>query len=54
MAVLPPSVAQKLADQGIDLGMFSTMKDENIDEVLRELNMVIEKGNGKKMQIYCE
>ena len=54
MSVIPPRVAEKLAHQGINLDLFARMKDENIDEVLRELNLEIEKGSGKKIRVYCE
>jgi hypothetical protein len=54
MAVLPPKISQRLAQEGIDLGMFGTLNEEDLDEVLRELNVNINKGNGKAMQIFCE
>jgi hypothetical protein len=54
MAVLPPKITERLAHQGIDLGMFATLKEEDLDEALRELNVNINKGNGKAIQIFCE
>lgn len=54
MAVLPPKISQRLAQEGIDLGMFATLNEEDLDEVLRELNVNINKGNGREIQIYCE
>ncbi len=49
MAVLPLGVTEKLADLGIDVAnlgaMTGSMEDMRID---------VDKGNGKRVQIFCE
>lgn len=54
LAVMPPRVSQRLAEHGIDAGFFSAAKGGNLDEVVRELNIDVDEGKGKKVRIFCE
>jgi len=55
--MLPRGVAEKLKERGIDLDQmrFHTGfgKDENV-EILKQLDLDIDKGDGKKVRIFCE
>jgi hypothetical protein len=57
LGMLPVSVAEKLKERGIDIGAFRlhTGKgdDENL-EILQQLNLDVDKGDGKKVRIFCE
>ncbi len=54
LAVLPPKVSEKLAEYGIDLSAFSAMKGEDLAEAIENTNIDIDRGNGKKVRIFCE
>jgi hypothetical protein len=54
LAVMPLQVSERLAEHGIDAGFFSGAKGENLDEMMRELNIDVEEGKGKKVRIFCE
>ena len=54
LAVMPLRVSERLAEHGIDAGFFSGAKGENLDEVMRELNIDVYEGKGKKVRIFCE
>ena len=54
LAVLPLKVGEKLAEHGIDLSAFAAMKDKELAEAIENMNVDIEKGNGKKVRIFCE
>jgi hypothetical protein len=55
--MLPRNIAEKLKERGIDLEQlrFHTGfgKDDNV-ELLKELDLDIDKGDGKKVRIFCE
>ncbi len=55
--MLPKNVAEKMKERGLDLEQlrFHTGfgKDENV-EVLKQLDLDIDKGDGKKVRIFCE
>jgi hypothetical protein len=53
-AVMPQRVSARLAEYGIDAGVFSSMKIEDLDEALHELNVDVDRADGKKVRIYCE
>jgi hypothetical protein len=52
IALVPPRVSERLAEQGIDLAGFASMKD--FVEAIEKTNIDIDKGNGKKVRIFCE
>ncbi len=54
LAVLPRRVSDRLSEQGIDLAALSALNDEDLAKALEELHVDIEKGNGKKVKIFCE
>ncbi len=48
LAVLPLKVGEKLAEHGIDLSAFAAMKDKELAEAIENINVDIEKGDGKE------
>jgi hypothetical protein len=54
MAVMPARVSQKLSEYGIDAAIFASAGSDNLEQVIRELNVDVEHGNGKKVRIFCE
>jgi hypothetical protein len=54
LAVMPRRVTERLAEQGIDLEALSALKGEELGQALEELHVDIEKGDGKKVKIFCE
>jgi hypothetical protein len=57
VGMLPIGISDKLKERGIDLDKvrFHTGfgKDENM-EVLKQLDLDVDKGDGKKVRIFCE
>jgi hypothetical protein len=54
LAVLPPRVNEKLTELGIDLAAVSAMDPKQWASAVENMNIDIEKGNGKKVRIFCE
>jgi len=54
MALIPPRVNERLAEQGIDLSGLGELKGEDIREALENTNIDIDKGDGRTVRIYCE
>lgn len=54
LAVLPPRVNEKLAELGIDFSAAGPMNPKERAEAVENMNINIEKGNGKKVKIFCE
>lgn len=54
LAVLPRRVTERLSEHGVDLEALSALKGEDLDHALEELHVDIEKGDGKKVKIFCE
>jgi len=54
LAVLPPKVNEKLAELGIDFSAVGAMSAKEWAEAVEHMNVDIEKGNGKKVRIFCE
>jgi len=52
MALIPPRVCERLAEQGIDLGRFASMAE--LTDALETTDINIDKGNGKRVRIFCE
>ena len=58
--VLPKTVREGLEERGINLGRFVSMRELGsldpaaLDAMLEQLNMEIEKGDGKKVRIFAE
>ncbi|MGH9522898.1 MAG: SHOCT-like domain-containing protein [Terriglobales bacterium] len=54
--MLPKNVAEKLKEHGVDVGVFRLHglgKDDDV-EALEQLDLDIDKGDGKKIRIFCE
>jgi hypothetical protein len=54
LAVMPRRVTERLVEHGIDLEALGALKGEELGQALEELNVDIEKGDGKKVKIFCE
>ena len=54
MALIPPRVNERLVEQGIDLSRFAELSADQLAEALENTNIDIDKGNGKKVRIFCE
>jgi hypothetical protein len=54
LAVMPQRVTERLAEFGIDAQVLSAAKCADLGQAMREINVDIERGNGKKVRIYCE
>jgi hypothetical protein len=52
--VLPPRVAQKLTDKGLDLEALSGLRGDKLNEALNELCVDIDSNDGKHVRIFCE
>lgn len=53
-SVLPPRIHEKLAERGIDLTALGNLQGQELVDALRELNMEVEDGYGKKVRLFCE
>ena len=57
LGLLSPRVseglAERLAEQGIDLKVLAAMSEEDFAEAIESTNIDINKGNGKKVRIFC-
>ena len=55
--MLPREAADKLRERGIDVDQFrfhtGSGKDVNVD-ILKQIDLDIDKGDGKKVRIFCE
>ena len=54
LAVLPPKVNEKLAEQGIDLSALRELPREELVEQLKDLQVEVDSKNGEKVRIFCE
>lgn len=54
LAIMPKHVNERLAEYGINAGSFSTMSLDDLGLDMRELNVDVDKGDGKKVKIFCE
>ena len=54
LAIMPKRVNERLAEYGINAGTFTTLNSDDLGQTIRDLNVDVEKSNGKKVRIYCE
>lgn len=57
LGVLPVNITEKLKERGIDLDQLrasSKMSDEEKQTLFEQLNIHVDKGDGKKVRIFCE
>lgn len=52
--LLPQRVLEKLSANGIDMGSLSRLRGPELENVLRQLDVHVDEGNGKKVRIFCE
>jgi len=54
LAIMPRRVNERLAEYGINAGTFTGIDCNDLGQAVRELNVDVEKSDGKKVRIYCE
>jgi hypothetical protein len=54
LAVLPSRVSEKLTELGIDLSALASRSEQDWAEALGNADINIERGDGKKVRIFCE
>jgi hypothetical protein len=54
LAIMPKHVNERLAEYGINAGSFATLNSDDLGQALRELNVDVDKGDGKKVKVFCE
>ena len=54
VGMMPKQVNERLKERGIDLAMFSGKQGDELTRLLQELNLDIDKGDGKTVRIFCE
>ncbi len=54
LAVLPARINEKLTELGVDFSARGAMNEKEWAEAIENMNIDIEKGNGKKVRIFCE
>lgn len=54
VAVLPTRVREKLAEQGINLTETGAIDPRDWQKAIESMNIDIEKGDGKKIRVFCE
>ena len=52
--LLPRNVQDKLHAHGVDIGGLSQLKGQELENVLRELNVQVDESGGKKVRVFCE
>jgi hypothetical protein len=54
MALIPPRVNERLAEQGIDLSGLAGLKAEDVREALENTSIDVDRGDGRKVRVFCE
>lgn len=54
LAVLPSRVSEKLGEVGIDLSALASKSEQDWAEALGSADINVERGDGKKVRIFCE
>jgi hypothetical protein len=52
--LLPQNVQDKLYANGVDIGSLSRLKGQELENVLKELNVQVDESGGKKVRVFCE
>lgn len=52
--ILPERLTERLADHGIAVGGIAAIREMSDGGALEDLNVEVEKPNGKKVRIFCE
>jgi hypothetical protein len=54
LAVLPTRVREKLSEQGMDFSKTGALDPSNWENLVENMPIDIDRGNGKKVKIFCE
>jgi SHOCT-like protein len=54
VALIPPRVNERLAEQGIDLSGLADLKGEDIREALENMHIDVDREDGRRVRIFCE
>ncbi|HUB02064.1 MAG TPA: hypothetical protein VL983_05240 [Terriglobales bacterium] len=54
LAVLPTRVKEKLAEQGMDFSKAGVFDPSNWENLANDMPIDIDRGNGRKVKIFCE
>jgi hypothetical protein len=54
IGMMPRQVTEMLQVRGIDLSVLSGKNGDELNKLLQELQVNIDKGDGKKVRIFCE
>jgi len=54
IGMLPKQVNERLGERGIDLSVLCGKNGDELNKILQELQLDIDKGDGKKVRIFCE
>jgi len=52
--LLPQNVQEKLYANGVDIASLSRLKGQELENVLKELNVQVDESGGKKVRVFCE
>jgi hypothetical protein len=52
--VIPQVITDRLKERGIDLSVLRGKQGDELIDVLRNLQLDVDKGDGKKVRIFCE
>ncbi len=52
--LLPQNVQDRLHANGVDIGSLSRLKGQELENVLKELNVQVDESDGKKVRVFCE
>ena len=52
--MMPPEAQEKLHERGIDLGQLSGLKDDELLDALRELQIDVDTTKGDTVRVFCE
>ena len=54
LGMLPPRVARKLNDKGVNLDFLSELRPEDLDEALNALHVEVDTDEGQHVRVFCE
>jgi len=54
IGMLPKQVNERLGERGIDLSVLCGKDGDELNKILQGLQLDIDKGDGKKVRIFCE
>lgn len=54
IGMVPRQVTERLKDQGIDLAVLNGKEGDDLMKMLQELQLDVDKGDGKKVRMFCE